>query len=321
MSKILPFPVTKSTETKSRLSLLLWGPQGGGKTTFAATAPGQKLWLSFGDNEHVSVSGRRDIDVIELFKETSEQIFKHGVGSNPFGLDSYLYENQDIMTVVIDSLTQIQYLALEKSVNDRLGRSGTFEPTMQAPGRSAYGGRNSLTLEVVRAVLRVTAKHQVNVIFTAHERDPKTKMDSRGVEIIEAIYITLGGQLMNQVACQMSEIWNLRQEPGGKRNRIVTTRVSGYRTPLKTRMFLQTGEASFILNYNPDLPDEHPGQMTISRFLDQWNKSKMVRIPMPTNRRGGDVTDNAVQTVGVSHTEPLAGEKGPKHGNGPATVS
>jgi AAA domain len=293
----MKWKVTKGTETKSRLSLLLWGPQGGGKTTFAATAPGDKLWISFGDNEHVSVQGRKDVWIMDMADATSDDVFKHGVGSNPFGLDSYLLDEKNIETVVVDSLTQVQYLALEKSVNDKLGISKVFVPSMQAPGRSAYGGRNSLTLEIVRAVLRVTAKHQVNVIFTAHERDPKTKMDSRGLEIIEAIYITLGGQLMNQVACQMSEIWNLRQEPGGKRNRIVTTRVSGYRTPLKTRMFLQNGEASFILKYDPNLPDEAQGQMTIKRFLDQWNESKMVRIPMPANRRGGDETDNAVQAL------------------------
>jgi hypothetical protein len=314
----MPFPVVKGTETKSRLSLLLWGPQGGGKTTFAATAPGDKLWISFGDNEHVSIEKRKDVHIMKMAAETSEDVFKHGVGNNPFGLDHYLYDNKNIETVVVDSLTQVQYLALEKSVNDKLGRSGNFVPTMQTPGRGAYGGRNALTLELVRGVLRITAKHDVNVVFTAHERDPKTQMDSRGVEVVEEILITLGGQLKNQVACQMSEIWNLRQEPGGKRNRIITTRVSGYRMPMKTRMFMQNGEASFIWNYNPDLPDDAQGQMTLSRFLDQWYSSNS-RIPMPTNRRGGDVVDNAVKVV--TPTDSLAGEKGPKHGNGPAAIS
>jgi hypothetical protein len=313
--------MVKGTETKSRLSLLLWGPQGGGKTTFAATAPGGKLWVSFGDNEHVTVQGRKDVWIMDYSDSSSEEVFEHGVGLNPFGLDKLLHDETQIETVVIDSLTQVQYLALEKSVNDKLGKSGNFIPTMQCPGRGAYGGRNSLTLEVVRAVLRVTAKHQVNVIFTAHERDPNTRIDSKGVEVIEEIRVTLGGQLKNQVACQMSEIWNLRQEPGGKRNRIITTRVSGYRNPMKTRMFMQNGEASFILNYNPDLPDDDPRQMTISRFLDQWYGGNAGRIPMPTNRRGGDITDNEPKPVSVNHTESLAGEKGPKHGNGPAAVS
>jgi hypothetical protein len=288
----MEWKITKGTETKSRLSLLLWGPQGGGKTTWAATAPGGKLWISFGDNEHVSVQGRKDVWVMDASTKSSEEVFQDGVGSNPFNLDRYLYEMKEVETVVIDSITQVQYLALEKSVNDKLGWSRTFTPTMQAPGRGAYGGRNAYLLEIVRAVLRVTAKHQVNVIFTAHERDPNTKIDTKGQELIDAIRISLGGQLINQVSCQMSEIWNLRQEPGGKRNRIVTTRVSGYRFPLKTRMFLQNGEASFILNYDPSLPDEAQGQMTIRRFLDQWNASKMQRIPMPLNRRGGDVVDN-----------------------------
>jgi len=97
------------------------------------------------------------------------------------------------------------------------------------------------------------------------------------------------------VSSQISEIWNLRLEPGGKRNRIITTRISGFRRPMKTRMFDQKGEAAFIWTYDPDRLDTDPGQLTITRFYNQWVKGQMKRIPVPGNRRDGDKIDNAEQ--------------------------
>lgn len=199
-----------------------------------------------------------------------------------------------------DSLTAIQYLGLQKAVADRIGAGKGFEPTMQAPGRSAYGGRNQNLLGIMKSLLFVTSKHKVNIIFTAHENDPVTKVDPRGVETVESIGMSLGGQLVNNVSAQISEIWNFRQEPMGKRNRIITTRVSGNRKPLKTRMFSQKGESSFILNYDPDKPNNAPNQMTIDGFWNQWIKNNMQRILVPSTRKGGDNEDNVVVRLGAS---------------------
>src|SRR6478609_9907931 len=55
------FPVKSGADKNVRMVMLLWGQAGTGKTTFAATAPGNKLWLSFGDNEHVPVAHRSDV--------------------------------------------------------------------------------------------------------------------------------------------------------------------------------------------------------------------------------------------------------------------
>ena len=126
-----------------------------------------------------------------------------------------------------DSLTAIQYLGLQKAVADGVGAGKGFTPTMQAPGRSAYGGRNANLLTVMKSLLYVTAKHRVNLIFTAHENDPVSKVDAKGVETLESISMSLGGQFVNNVSAQISEIWNFRQEATGKRNRIITTRVVG----------------------------------------------------------------------------------------------
>jgi hypothetical protein len=274
--------------------MLLWGPSGGGKTTWAATAPGDKLWLSFDEGEHISVIGRKEKDV--LYKDfvgiSADEIFKHGYGSSPFGLDKELYESRNIKTVVVDNLTAIQYFALQKAVSDGIGAGKGFTPTMQAPGIPAYGGRNQNLIGLVRSLLAVTGKHKVNIIFCAHEADPVMRVD-KGVETILHITMGLGGQLINNMTGSLSEIWNFRQDAGGKRSRIVTVRVSGNRKPLKTRIFDQKGQSSFVVNYDPSLPMNAPGQITIAGLWERWLKNGMSRISVPSTRPGGDDEDNS----------------------------
>jgi len=272
------------------MSIIIWGPSGVGKTTWAATAPGKKLWISFGDSEHMSVAGRSDVGYWDLSSWHFSEVFKHGVGSNPFGLDDQLYEDKDIKTVVVDSLTAIEWLGLEKAVADGVGAGKGFTPTMQVPGRPAYGGRNTNLRMVMKSILQTTAKHRVHVIFTAHEDDPQT--DTAGN--IEVIKMALGGKLVNAVSGALSEVWNFRQEPFGKRNRIITVRAGGFRKPMKTRMFNVGGAQSFVLEYDPDKPDEDRGQMTIAGFYRQWVQRKLLRIPIPSNRKEGDEKDNVV---------------------------
>lgn len=292
------FPIKRGVEASIRLSMLIWGQAGAGKTTWAATAPGDKLWLSFGEGEHVSVSSRPDVFVMDLSSTPAEEVFKHGLGKNPFGLDQQLYERKNIKSIIVDNLTAVQYLGLEKAVGDGIGAGKGFIPTMQAPGRSAYGGRNANLIGLMKALIYITGKHKVNVIFIAHESDPVTKVDNRGVETVEHIGMSLGGQLVNNVSAQLSEIWNFRQEPMGKRQRIVTVRVSGSRKPMKTRMFDQRGESSFVVNYDPTKSNNVPGQTTIAGFWEQWHKGGMQRIQVPSTRSGGDKEDNAVIKIG-----------------------
>jgi hypothetical protein len=288
-------PIKRGMDSVPRLSMILWGLANVGKTTWAATAPGEKLWLSFGDSEHASVAHRKDVHVMDMSAVRHEDVFRHGVGQSPFGLDRYLAENKNIECLVVDSMTAIQQLALEKAVADGVGKSSKFSPTMQVPGRPAFGGRNQNLISIMKALLQLTARHGVHIIFTAHENDPITESDGAGSDLIKEIRMSLGGQLINNVSSQTSEIWNLRQEPGGKRNRIVTTRISGFRRPMKTRLFDQKGEATFILQYDPDKGDGEAGQMTIAGFYDRWVRGGMKRIRVPSNRDGGDDRDNVEQ--------------------------
>lgn len=274
--------VEKGDTAVSRMAILLWGPATVGKTTWAATAPGGKLWLSFGDNEHTTVMHRDDVEFINLSNMKYDDLFKHAQSDNPFGLDKYLEDNTDVCSVVVDSVTAIEYKALQKAVGDGVGKGRDFTPTMEVPGLSAYGGRNAIVIQTITGLLRVTAKHNVHIIFTAHEADPVMSLSDKGT--IDYYAIMLGGKLINNVTWRLSEIWFMFQETTGNRERGIAIRGNHRkRKPMKTRMFALQGSPEFYVDYDPDKPDK--GQMTIASFYDQWVEGGMRKIPVPTNTR------------------------------------
>ena len=282
-SKVLqlgPVNVQTGKETPSRMAILIWGAATCGKTTFAATAPGRKLWLSFGDNEHVSVANRDDVLVANLSDMHYRELFKHAQSENPFNLDTFLTENEDVETVVVDSATAIEYKALQKAVGDGIGAGRGFTPTMEAPGISAYGGRNAILLEVLTGLLRVTAKHNVHIIITAHEADP-IMTQAGNAEVIDYITIMLGGKLINNTTWRLSEVWFMSQETTGNRERRLAVRPTRKRKPMKSRMFDLRGDAEFVVAYDNEKPDDAAGQMTIANWYYDWIDNGKMRIPVP----------------------------------------
>lgn len=270
-------------KSPTRIALLLWGPAGAGKTTFAATAPGLKLWLAFGDNEAVPIAKRKDVMIADLSGMDHDQMFMQAQGDNPFGLDKVLAENTEIETVIVDSATAIAYQALKKAVlTDKTGAGRGFVPSMSAPGIAAYGGRNAIVLETISGFLRVTAKHGVNIIVTGHEDDPTMRKEDRGgrvEEVIDYIGIQLGGKLVNNMAWRWSEIWHLRDDQDKKK---LTVRNYGQRRPMKTRMFSTKDKLPvFELKYDPDKPDNAPGQMTIAGWHNQWMDGDRQNLSIP----------------------------------------
>lgn len=276
-----PIEVTTGKEIPKRMAILLWGAATCGKTTLAATAPGDKLWLSLGDQEHVSIAHRADVHVTDLSTIPTAELFKHAQNDNPFGLDEFLSVNTNFETVVVDSATALTFRALQHSVSKGIGASNKFVPSIEAPGQSAYGGRNAIVLSVLTGLLRVTAKHGVHIIITAHEADPTQRIQD-GKEIIDYISIMLGGQLVNNMSWRLSEIWYMSQEPYGEHRRKIAIRPTRLRRPMKTRMFTSKGEAEFVLEYDADMPDA--GQMTISGWYDNWCAVNGAKILLPTGK-------------------------------------
>jgi hypothetical protein len=274
-------PVTTHSggDVPARMAILLWGLAGCGKTTLAATAPGTKLWLSFGDQEHVSVMHRKDVETAHLAEVGVDDLFKHAQSDNPFGLDQTLEQCRDIETVVLDSATALAFRALQKAVKDKVGASKRdgFVPTMMAPGQGAYGGRNAIVLEVLTGLLKVTAKHGVHLIITAHEDDPVKD----GAGVVQMITTMLGGKLVTNLTWRLSEIWHMSQSLIGEKERRIAIRPYGLRRPMKTRMFSDKGPASFVLDYDADVRDDAPGQMTIERWYTRWIEGHGAKLPVP----------------------------------------
>lgn len=273
-------PVTSGVETIKRMAILIWGEAGCGKTTFAATAPGIKLWISLGDNEHYPVAHRKDVIVANVSGMKADALFKHAQGDDPFGLDKVLAENLEIETVVFDNLTSLAHKALQQAVNTGVGGGKDFKPTIVAPGLSAYGGRNGLVIDVIEGLLRVTNKHGVNIIITAHEGDPSTAQVD-GKEIIEKIGVMLGGQLVNNMTFRLSEIWYMSLTPDQERRRRLAIRPTRKRRPMKTRMFSNREEAEFFLEYDADKPDTAKGQMTIAEWYYAYRDGAGVKLSVP----------------------------------------
>lgn len=268
--------IVEEDDIPLRMVMLLWGPAGVGKTTLAATAPGSKLWLSFGDQEHVSIMRRGDVKVMPLYKMDYKEMLKHGRSINPFGLDQILHKDTSIETVVCDSLTALSDASLREAVDLKLGEGKGFTPSIEFPGLSAYGGRNAITLEVVMGLLRVTAKHNVHLIMTAHEADPEKEKTTGDV-----LYITImmGGKLVNNMTWRISEIWYLSEDSQGRQLAVRPTRKH---RPMKSRMFTGKGPPEFVLDYDSEKPDK--GQMTIASFHERWVKGTG-KLPIPKSRR------------------------------------
>lgn len=274
-----PIEVTQGHITQSRMAALVWGSAGCGKTTLAATSPGSKLWLSLGDNEHISVAHRKDVYVADFSGMNVDELFTQAQSENPFGLDQFLRAKPDVETVVLDSATALAFRALQKAVKDKIGGSRTFTPTMSQPGLSAYGGRNGIVLEVLTGLLKVTSKHNVHIIITAHEADPAMTKDSNGNDVIDHISTMLGGQLINNMTWRLSEIWYMSQANLGKKERRIAFRPTRLRKPMKTRMFSDKGNPEFVLDYDADKPDK--GQMTIAEFYNRFVNGNYHKLECP----------------------------------------
>ena len=136
----------------TRMSALIWGDAGCGKTTFAATAPGQKLLINFDPDGPASIATRDDVTVLD-FSDQSETIVNKFAIDDPIKIDKFLEEHPEYETIIFDSTTTFSELALLEAVK-KYPKSDYFNPGLQG-----YGARNKIVMRAVRGMLRMTAKH------------------------------------------------------------------------------------------------------------------------------------------------------------------
>lgn len=254
-----------------RITLLLWGEAGCGKTVLASTAPGKKLWLLFDPDGANSLAARDDVYVLPLFEEppTVADSFK---AENPLNITNFLKDNPDVETVVFDSITNFSTKALMQAVRHPHASSRSFQSTFLAPGLSAYGIRNAYVISAVKNLLQITGALGRNMIFIAHEDAPEK--NSEGV--VMYITTTLGGKLSNHVPADISEVWAMRW---GDKDKFPTIaiRPCRLRKPMKSRMFYMNGEPEFPWHYNPDTQEG----ATIAGWVEEWREHGYEKIKTP----------------------------------------
>lgn len=258
-------------EMPGRIAALIWGDFGCGKTTFAATAPGKKLWLNVDPDGYTAIRHRigKDVVLSDLVGLNNVDFFRQMQNENPLGLDAFLEDHPELETVVLDSATSMRDRALHQSVAKGVGKSlkSGFTPTIEEPGQSAYGGRNAIVLACVSGLLRVTAKHNRHCIVLAHEADPEK--DDKG--LILYITMNLGGQLYQGMGYRFSEIWYLSQDPTRDKRRLAI-RPTRLRRPMKTRMFRADQGSEFDLGYDAGKPDGKQSH-TIAAWYEEWMRT------------------------------------------------
>lgn len=253
--KIGGVEIKKPGQKDQRMSVLLWGASGVGKTTLACTAPGRKLLILFDPDGDVSISDRDDVDVVEMYTARNS-IVDQFKGDNPLGISKVI---EDYDTIIIDSLTNAQYMSVMHAVTVVKGAS------IERPSLQGYGHRNALITQLVKNILKLTAKHNKNVIFIAHEGAPQMNDDG----VVMAVTVALGGQLQTSAPVDFSEVWCLQDT--GKQRRILIRPARNYK-PCKTRMF--------VTNAGSEFPWNHTGN-EIAEWYEAWKEGGYKKQPLP----------------------------------------
>lgn len=259
-----PQLVVNKSEVK-RVTMLLWGAAGCGKTYFANTAPGKRLWINFDPEGTASLPPSDDTLLLDYANEPDSLVAQAFSGVNPFNLDSILKEHEDIRTVVVDSVTAFATKAVAYSVGHKFAPGAANEN----PGPSGYGFRNRHTLAMCKNLLLVTGRHGRNIIFIAHEDAP----DKNAEGAVVSITILLGGTLPTEVPLQISEVWHMQDLTN---KRVVRVRQMGITKPMKSRMFNTNDRFEMEVSTKAN-----PSRVKLADLFEQWRAKGYDKIELP----------------------------------------
>lgn len=261
-------PIKKAADDDKRISALIWGDAGAGKTTLAATMPGRKLFFQFDPDGAASIAHVPEVDVADFSGSSASITEQFKNENNPLGilgvLDSY-------DSFIFDSLTNITDKTLTQGIAKNNGA------TVERPSPGAFGTRNALAIRLIKNVMKVTKKANKHVCFIAHEGAPTT--DEKTGAILH-ISLALGGQLPSNVGIDFSEMWAIYQVDGRNERRIMV-RPARRRKPMKTRMFQQNGEPEFEWKFNAEDWDNVKNiPYRMDTWYNMWNEKNM-KLPLP----------------------------------------
>ena len=270
-------PLLPVTAAINRLTVLLWGLSGCGKTVLASTMPGKKLWIQFDPDGVASVSDRTDVEVLDFSQaehSVVENFNERGVYEQLF--DNMLKDRPDLETIVLDSATSYAEKALLYGITsgkaDGKSKQGgvSFKATLGQPGMAGYGFRNRYVLGIITMLLRLTAKHKRNFVVVCHEGAAEKDNDGKPTSIT----VLLGGSLPQEVPLQISEVWHVADTG---HDRLIRIRPFGIRSPMRSRMFNMTGDGLIVWKYD-QAKDEG---MKIATWYQQWRDGGFKKLPLP----------------------------------------
>ena len=255
--------ITTPKTQPRRMSTIIWGPSGSGKTTLAATAPRPILWVNLDPDGTSSLMDQEGIYIADMSTENPNVVmrFKREDCAN---IASFIKENPDIKTVVLDSVTSLNDMALRHGVSEVRGA------TMEMPTLQGYGRRNSYTLQAVTQFIKVTGQYDKHCILIAHEDTPQ-KDELTGQVLVS---ILVGGKLQSEIPIKLSEVWHL-QDTG--KDRKITIRSSRLRKPMKSRMIIQSDKGDFTWDFDPE---SWKGE-GIEEWYEKWvdNNGRKIKLP------------------------------------------
>lgn len=239
-----------------RLSMLLWGPAGVGKTTLAATMPGRKVWINFDPDGTTSIAGLDNIVVFD-FSGNPEKVMNAIKNDDALGLEKVI---EQFDTLIVDSVSTLTEHTLNAGIKLTKGA------TVERPSPGAYQARNNLAMIFINNLLKITAKHNKHLCIIAHE-GPPTKNDDN---IVIEYTLSLGGSLPQQLAQRFNEVWFMYENERSLA-KMLLVRSARLRKPVKSRMFDTSSAAEFVWKF--DIKDfDAATNMRIDRWYDEWCK-------------------------------------------------
>jgi hypothetical protein len=247
----------------SRFSMLLWGPAKCGKTTLASTAPGKKLWINFDPDGLASLLGRDDIVIADYSSEKPYVIIPKLLNEDPLNISTYLKANPDVLTIVGDSITFLDRMALTEACKKK-------SLNLEEPGQRGYSVKNNYVRQIVGNLMRVAQEQNRNIIFTAHEAAPDKDKDGNVI----GMGLALSDSLSVAFSAMPSEVWNVNDVNGKK---TIAVRPCRLRSPMGSRMFNSAASPEFIWKYDP-ITRKGEG---IADWFKQWQE-RGAKIPLPS---------------------------------------
>lgn len=252
----------QTNDVEKRLSCLIWGKSGVGKTLLASTAPGRKLWLSFDPDGLITVEDKiesGEITAIDL-SSSNYAIVQQGCTDNCFGLEQYLKENL-FDTIIFDSATTYLDLCL------KLGIVGIKGAKVEAPSMLGYSKKNSFFKQTMVNLIKLTGKYNKNLIIIAHEDTPKMNDDGTIIEISPLI----GGNSAESISIMLSEVWYLGNFNGTRK---LLFKPMGVIKRIKSRIINSDKSPNLVWNYNPETREGNG----INTIYDKWKENNYKKI-------------------------------------------